>query len=270
MMTWALAAHFKTRVALRIDDLDTLRIKPEYIDNIFQVLEQLQLRPDKGPQKAEQVPEWSQHTRWQQYETFLERLIQSGRVYACSCSRATILASDPSGRYPGTCRERNLPLDEPNLSWRLNTQGLNAVKWEDALLGPQQLKPAEDSGDWVIRRRDGLPAYHIASLSDDLNCKVDLIVRGEDLLPSTAVQISLARLAGYEQFGQLRFYHHPLLLNETGQKLSKSAGTDKARPWTYDANEIRGLYQQCALWLNPQKAAHSRIESLQELRDLLG
>jgi glutamyl-tRNA synthetase len=84
---------------------------------------------------------------------------------------------------------------------------------------------AREMGDFVVRRRNGLPAYQIASLTDDLCYRTNLIVRGVDLLPSTAAQLFLARLLPPNAFGEVIFYHHPLLRDPNGLKLSKSAGS---------------------------------------------
>jgi glutamyl-tRNA synthetase len=224
LIIFGLAAKYGAKVLLRIDDLDAARVRPEYLQDIFQVLDGLHLHPDQGPKNPAEMAEWSQHRRLKNYQQLLDQLVATGRVYACRCSRNQLLQAGYGGRYPGVCRHKNLPLDQPGLSWRLNTEGLEPVSWQDAWLGPQTGQGAANEGDFIIRRKDGLPAYHVASLSDDVQFGIDLIVRGQDLAGSTATQLQLAQLAGLEAFGKAVFVHHPLLKSPDGQKLSKSAG----------------------------------------------
>ncbi len=225
LITFGLAAKFGAQVLLRIDDLDAARVKPEYLNNIWQILALLGLKPDQGPSNLQEMEPWSQHQRLANYQQLLDKLIATGRVYGCSCSRNQLLQAGYSSRYPGTCRHKNLPLDQPGISWRLNTDGLDPVSWTDAWQGPQSINTTRDEGDFIIRRKDGLPAYHIASLSDDTTFGINLIVRGQDLLRSTAAQLLLARLAGLAAFNSATFVHHPVLKGSNGQKLSKTAGS---------------------------------------------
>jgi glutamyl-tRNA synthetase len=229
LIIFGLAAKYGAGVLLRIDDLDAARVRDEYLHHIFDVLEWLHLRPDQGPENPAAMAEWSQQRRLANYERLLDHLVATGRVYACRCSRNQLLQAGYGGRYPGLCRNKKLPLDQPGLSWRLNTEGLEPVPWHDAWFGPQTGQVTRDEGDFIIRRKDGLPAYHIASLSDDAHFGINLIVRGQDLADATAAQLQLARLAGLEAFCKAVFVHHPLLRSPDGQKLSKSAGAAAIR-----------------------------------------
>lgn len=218
-------AHAGGTLRLRIDDLDRQRTRPEYLQNIFDTLRQLEISWPLGPQTAaEQEALFSQTLRLPRYHALLQQLASQNLVFACRCSRAQIAAESKKGPYSGTCMHRNIPLDAPEVSWRVRMPE-NAESWFYDETGKRvstnlfALNPY-----FVVRRRDGLPAYHIASLADDVDYGITDIVRGEDLRESTFSQIWLAALLGLEDFRNIRFEHHPLLLDAQGQKLSKSAG----------------------------------------------
>ena len=227
LLTHELVRRHHGHLYLRIDDLDRERVRPRYIDNVFATLDWLGIRCDSGPaDAADFTAHHSQHLRLDRYHALLARLAATpGLVYACTCSRAQVAAAaGPTGCYPGTCRDRSLPLSTPDASWRVHVPDGTRVTFSDALLGSVELDLAATVGDFVIRRRDGLPAYHVASLADDVAMGMTLIVRGEDLLPSTAAQLWLAQQAGApcDAFPRVQFWHHPLLTTPDGHKLSKS------------------------------------------------
>lgn len=211
--TIGLAKKFGAKVLLRIDDLDRERVEPEYVQDIFDTLNFLELPWDEGPRDVEEFEgAYSQVHRMGLYGEALEELRRKGEVFACSCSRAQVLRDSPDGVYAGTCRDKGISLDAPEVSWRLRTDT------GDVEL-PEVMK------DFVVKKRDGFPAYQLTSVVDDLYYEIDLVVRGEDLSASTAAQHLLAEGLGKgKEFGVIHFYHHGLLMGEGGQKLSKSAG----------------------------------------------
>lgn len=214
---------------LRIDDLDTDRVRKEYIDDIFESLQWLGITVDRGPANpAEQASEYSQHLRKSSYHEMLDLLVQTGRVFACDCSRSQIAKHAPDGHYPGTCRDKNIPLDSPNVAWRIRTEMEDAAHWMDGILGAQTINLFSQNPDFVIRKKDGSAAYQLASFCDDVAFGITLIVRGEDLLSSTAAQLFLAQLLDVASFRNIDFYHHPLLEIE-GKKLSKTEGSISLR-----------------------------------------
>ena len=215
---------------LRIDDLDRDRVRPAYLANIFATLHWLGIRWESGPtDEADFAAHYSQFRRLDRYAALLGHLAaQPGLVYACTCSRAEVAATaHPAGHYAGTCRAKHLSLATPGAAWRVRVPRGARVELRDGLLGPQTLDVAALIGDFVIRKKDGLPAYQIASLADDLADGTTLVVRGADLLPSTAAQLWLAGQAGAgaAAFATVQFYHHPLLVGPDGRKLSKSQQT---------------------------------------------
>jgi glutamyl-tRNA synthetase len=129
-----------------------------------------------------------------------------------------------SGGDRCVCAERAFDLSEPGIAWRLLTETHNRILHRDLIKGAV-VEPLPISVQFpILRKRDGDPAYHVASISDDVDYGVDLIVRGVDLLDSTLLQCQLASFAGLDSFSQVTFYHHPLIMDTSGRKLSKSAG----------------------------------------------
>lgn len=224
--TYALADHFQAGILLRIDDLDRERLRPEYLADIFDTLHYLNIPHHRGPlNPGEFSTQWSQALRMQDYNRFLTTLRENGHLFACDCSRAQLV----DGAYPGTCRHKNIPLDTPGVAWRLRTDPRARI----AMRSPGQERTfmtlPPDMHDFVVRKKNGDPAYQLASVVDDLLFGVDLVVRGIDLLPSTLGQIYLASLLPFNAFPHLLFWHHPLLEGPSGGKLSKSAGDTSIR-----------------------------------------
>lgn len=220
-LTAALAQQANAKILLRIDDLDRERVEEKYVQDIFDTLHFLGIPWHEGPRNPHEYQStYSQLHRTPLYNDALQELRNSGMIFACECSRAQV----PNGIYPGTCRNKNLPLDSKNVNWRLRTneEKTLTVRIPSGKSLTSTL-PAE-MRDFVVRKKDGFPAYQLASLVDDRFFNVDLIVRGEDLWPSTLAQLYLADVLQYERFRESIFYHHPLLLEAGDRKLSKSAG----------------------------------------------
>ncbi|MDO6434935.1 glutamate--tRNA ligase family protein [Flavitalea sp. BT771] len=248
VLTSRLARRMGARVLLRIDDLDRDRVDERYVQDIFETLHFLGISWDEGPLGlAEFEAVWSQVHRMEKYLAALQALRDQGVLFACSCSRAQIARAVTAGGYPGTCRDKGLSLDAPDVSWRVRTdlfrelkvRGVEAADFSGPLDGSMK--------DFVVRKKDGFPAYQVTSIIDDLHFGVDLIVRGQDLWPSTLAQMYLSGLLpGGAVFGDACFYHHALL-EEGGMKLSKSAGATSVqflRKEGRTADEIYGLIGQ--------------------------
>jgi glutamyl/glutaminyl-tRNA synthetase len=209
-LTAALARRSGASILLRIDDLDRERVSKEYVEDIFDTLNFLSIPWEEGPRNWEEYERtWSQVHRMGIYRDAFERLRGSGKVFACDCSRSKILRESSDGVYSGTCREKGLSLDQVGCNWRVRT--------EDSGL------PVEMT-DFVVRKKDGYPAYQLTSMIDDLHFGVDLVVRGDDLRASTAAQQWLAWELGLDAFNRIHFYHHRLLMDSADEKLSKTAG----------------------------------------------
>lgn len=226
VLAWQLAREAGGKLLLRIDDLDAERVRPAYVEDVFATLHWLGIDWDEGPRDPEElVKAWSQHLRMARYQALLEQLRAGDHLYACACSRKAVRERAGALEYDGHCRNRQLPLDQPGLAWRLRLPVQERVAWRTWPQGAWR-EYGLDLPDPVVRQRNGRPAYHIASLADDVQFGVDFIVRGEDLLPSTAIQVYLARLLGLDAFGCARFLHHGLIRDAQGVKRSKSHGAD--------------------------------------------
>lgn len=216
LVAWKLARQHRGQVLLRIDDLDAERTRPDCIDDIFRSLEWLGIDPDEGPTGPDDLRRsWSQHHRTARAVAYANTLRASGRLYACRCSRRQQASC--------SCRDAALDLDSEAVTWRLRSAPDRTVTFHTWPNGTRTV-PLSTLLDPVLRQRGGRPAYQLASLADDVAWHIDVIVRGEDLLPSTACQVHLADLLGADAFRRARFVHHRLLRDASGAKLSKSEG----------------------------------------------
>ena len=230
LLTVDLARKEDIPVMLRIDDLDQERVRPAYLEDIFDSLHWLGISWNEGPSDGRELASrWSQLHRLDLYRAALQELAASGRVFACTCSRAAVLRDNPDGIYRGHCLHHDIPLDQPGVSWRLRTDLAAPVRVQhyQGTATVHTLPPSMDY--FVVRRRDGLPAYQLSSLVDDLHFGVDLVVRGRDLWESTLAQLCVADMLGDDRFVNSRFFHHELLPAADGRKLSKSAGDTSIR-----------------------------------------
>jgi glutamyl/glutaminyl-tRNA synthetase len=224
---WGVARALGGRVLLRMEDHDRGRSRPEYEAAALDDLDWLGLVPDLGSAaELRRGPSFHRQSDCGPvYAAALERLTATATVYGCDCSRKKIAAEagDPFNqetRYPGRCRYRGLsPTDGRGI--RLVIQP-GAETFTDVLRGPATQAPAEQCGDLLLRDRSGNWTYQFAVVVDDVRHEVDLVIRGEDLLPSTGRQIRLARMLGRDR--PPVFLHHPLIRKRGGAKLSKSDG----------------------------------------------
>ncbi len=180
---------------------------------------------------------WDGEIVWQSrrsdaYAAALERLKAAGRVFACACTRKELadsaIAPDGATIYPGTCRH-GLPAGRPGRAWRLRV-GDARVSFDDAIQGRLDSDLASEAGDFILLRADGLFAYQLAVVVDDAAAGITHVVRGADLLASTARQIFLQQCLGLP----IPYYAHlPVAVNAAGEKLSKqtrAAPVDASRP----------------------------------------
>lgn len=222
LLTAAMARSLGAELRLRIDDLDAERIRPVFIDDIFVTLDWLGIGWTAGPlDRRDHERHFAQKERVPLYLERVALLKEQGDLYACTCTRTKLR------RTPCDCRRHGLPFDRREAVWRLHLPPDAVVRMKSFSGDPVLLTPAALMPDPVIRQRmdlGGRPSYQVASLVDDAEHGTTFIVRGHDLLASTACQLYLADRLGLEGFTGVRFLHHPLLLDESGGKLSKSAG----------------------------------------------
>jgi glutamyl-tRNA synthetase len=225
LLAWTHARSRSARIVLRIEDLDRDRCRPELAEAAVRDLEWLGLDWDGEPlvQSRDLSP----------YERACDELVSKGLAYACTCTRAEIAAlsaphaGDRETRYPGTCRgkwrdarhAREATGREPGLRVVVPEGETEVV---DELLGPRRFDVAGESGDFLVRRRDGAFAYQLAVVVDDARQGVGEVVRGDDLLPSAARQKLLQRSLG---LASPRWWHVPLVVGEDGERLAKRRGS---------------------------------------------
>ncbi len=231
----ALLAWLQVRAAggtfvMRVEDLDPPRVRPGMMETQLEELRWLGLDWDEGPDLGGAYGPYLQSERADRYEAALRHLAEGGHLYECLCSRKDIAAaaSAPHGgeeegpRYPGTCRD----LSPAELATR--TQGRptalrlrvpqGQICFQDLLHGRMCFDPAAETGDFVVRRKDGIAAYQLAVVVDDAAMRITHVLRGADLLSSTARQLLLYRALGCEP---PQWLHVPLLLAPGGERLAK-------------------------------------------------
>jgi glutamyl/glutaminyl-tRNA synthetase len=224
-ITAALAQKSGAKILLRIDGLDQPRVNKDYLQDIFDTLNFLEIPWDEGPNNMKEFEaEYSQRRRMPIYQRAIDQLIDDKLVFACTCSRKQLNVDQSCN-----CISRKIPVDEKNTSLRLIDDNNTELEIKD--YNGQIIHAAlpVDMHNFVVRRKDGLPAYQLTSVVDDLFYGVDLVVRGEDLWPSTLAQLQLASALGQNDFCDIAFYHHALLKEASGKKLSKSAGSTSVR-----------------------------------------
>lgn len=201
---------------LRIEDIDTSRNVVGAVDSILSTLDAFGFEWDDTVEYQSHQPG--------RYAQVLQFLLDQQYCYACACSRRILRAqsvkSSPLGLvYPGNCRNRKLKLEKYAI--RLNTTSSGKIHYHDAIFGQISIDVEKQLGDFVLRRMDGIYAYHLAVVVDDQYQGVDQVVRGADLLEATCLHLLLQRLLGYRQ---PKYWHIPLVRNQQGVKLSKQTG----------------------------------------------
>jgi glutamyl-Q tRNA(Asp) synthetase len=250
---------------VRIDDIDPPREVPGAAVAILRTLEAFELEWDREV--------LYQSTRFEAYRAVADRLLAAELAFRCRCSRSELrIGEGPRGQYPGTCRDRRLPPGDVAVRLRVEPA---VVALEDALQGRLEVDLSASTGDYVIVRRDGLPAYHLAAVLDDAEQGITTVVRGVDLLESTLAHVHLQAVLGLER---PKYFHLPVVVNAQRQKLSKQTGAAPAaagdRAVAARVLELLGVAPPAELWrerpgvLWRWAAAHWQIESLRARREL--
>jgi glutamyl/glutaminyl-tRNA synthetase len=217
------------QLILRIEDLDLARCKPEFVEGCIEDLTWFGFHWHEGPEAAGEHDPYFQSKRTDLYRSILETLIEQGHVYRCYCSRKDIEqaaraphAADDELIYPGTCRNKldhgSSQTTKNQFCWRFKVPKDRNIPFNDGHLGTCQFKGGEHFGDFVVWRADGVPSYQLAVTVDDHLMDITEVVRGEDLIISTARQVLLYEALGWNPPA---FYHCPLVLDENGQRLAK-------------------------------------------------
>jgi glutamyl/glutaminyl-tRNA synthetase len=257
-ITAALAGKTGAKILLRIDDLDRVRANKLYIQDIFDTLTFLGIPWDEGPKNPNEFEnDFSQSHRMRLYNNVLDQLADEKLVYACSCSRTQLAVNSCD------CQNKQIPLSAPDVSWRLIGDDRKlSVKTLNGNITRSEF-PAEMK-NFVVKKKDGFPAYQLTSMVDDIFFGVDLIVRGQDLWPSTLAQMQLANVLGKNEFKNIAFYHHPLLMEGSGKKLSKSAGSTSIKFLLESGKSAADIYSLIGSML----AIEQKIENWQQLGEI--
>jgi len=216
---------------LRNEDLDRSRCRPEYVSALYEDLRWFGFNWQEGPDLEGPLGPYSQSQRFALYRAAFERLKTAGFVYPCVCSRQDVLrsiaaphAGDDEPLYPGTCRPGGATptaaksKNGRQVNWRFRVPDGESVEFADGHYGPQLFVAGKDFGDFVVWRPDDVPAYQLAVVVDDAAMQITEVVRGEDLLRSTARQILIFRALSLEP---PQFYHCPLVTDDSGERLAK-------------------------------------------------
>jgi glutamyl-tRNA synthetase len=226
LLNWLAVRAAGGSLPLRIEDLDGPRVKPGAAALALEDLRWLGLGWDGEP--------LLQSSRAAAHAAALDLLRQRGLVYPCVCTRREVETSrsapqegDAGTPYPGTCRGRFPDAEAARAAtgrepaWRFAVPEDREVAFEDGFRGPVRDVPARSSGDFVVAKRTGEAAYQLAVVVDDAFQGVDLVVRGDDLLPSTPLQILLHEALG---LAPPRYVHLPLVRGSDGRRLAKRHG----------------------------------------------
>jgi glutamyl-tRNA synthetase len=245
------------KLVMRMEDLDPDRRRKEYCEAAFEDLRWLGIRWDEGPDVGGAYGPYEQSLRPDFYLAAWKKLREGGFLYPCGCSRKDLAAAlsaphenmsrgqeplDDEPVYPGTCRPTHEnerasgtpsadAVDPNGMNWRFCVPDGETIEFEDLNLGRQRFVAGVDFGDFVVWRRDGVPSYQLACVADDAAMGITEVVRGADLLKSTARQILLNRALG---FASPAWFHCDLVADHAGRRLAKR----------HDALSVRALRQR--------------------------
>jgi glutamyl-tRNA synthetase len=244
-------------LVLRNDDLDSTRYQMAFVEAMLEDLRWFGFQWQEGPDTGGDCGPYNQNERRSFYLAALAQLQAGGFVYPCTCSRKDILtaaraphaAEEAEPIYPGTCRLKGVRCEESGsrlvapdtlhlapgtrFNWRFRVPDGETIAFTDGGFGPQQFVAGKDFGDFVVWRHDGVPSYQLACAVDDAAMRITEVVRGADLLASTARQLLLYRALGWRP---PEFFHCPLMLDDQGVRLAKR----------HDALSLRQLRAQGA------------------------
>jgi glutamyl/glutaminyl-tRNA synthetase len=241
------AAEHGGQLIFRNEDLDSQRCRPEFVHAMLEDLRWLGIEWVEGPDCGGPYGPYVQSQRREFYREAWNTLRDRGMIYPCTCSRKDVAQavwapndSDDEPVYPGTCRPKTCGAHAPaGENWRFRVPDGEEICFTDLHLGPQRFTAGRDFGDFIVWRRDDVPAYQLAVVVDDAAMRITEVVRGADLLKSTARQILLFRALG---FAPPDYYHCDLVRDEAGVRLAKrhdSLSIRKLRELGWTSEQVR-------------------------------
>ena len=270
---WQRAREAGGALAMRMEDLDPERSKQIYADAAMEDLRWLGIRWQEGPDRGGPFAPYVQSKRKSLYLAAWRKLLRRGYLFPCRCSRkdlegalsapheragqqaGKLEALDDEPVYPGTCRHlqghapqlpgpTSVEIESPDgINWRFRVPDGAVIEFDDLNLGRQRFVAGEDFGDFVVWRRDGVPSYQLACVVDDAAMRITEVVRGADLLKSTARQILLNQALGFDDPA---WFHCRLVVDHNGRRLAKR----------HDALSLRALRQR---GLTPMKILSAEL-----------
>ena len=214
-------------LVLRNEDIDRARCKPEFAEAMLEDLRWFGFEWQEGPDVGGPFAPYNQSERYSFYRETLAKLERGGFIYRCVCSRKDLQAAaraphaedDEEPIYPGTCRDlKPEQIANRKFCWRFRVPDGETISFVDGHFGAQQFIEGKDFGDFAVWRADDVPAYQLACVTDDAAMGITEVVRGADLLVSTARQLLLYRALN---LGAPAFYHCPLVTDASGVRLAK-------------------------------------------------
>ncbi len=272
LFNWLFARHHGGALVLRIEDTDRARTSDAYAKGIIRDLKWLAIDWDEGPEKGGEFGPYHQFQRLDLYKKHLQDLLGAGRVYPCYCTdeeleieRKALLAKGLAPRYLGRCRDLS-----PSERAHLEAEGRKpayrfriaegAIAFQDLIRGPMHFD-ARAIGDFIIVRSNGIPAYNFAVVIDDYLMKISHVIRGEDHLSNTAVQLMLY---GALNLRPPSFAHHSLILGRDRSKLSKRHGSVAVKEFREKGILPEALLNYLSL-LGSSRADGKEIASAEEI-----
>jgi len=249
------AADHGGHLIFRNEDLDSQRCRPEFVQAMFEDLHWLGTDWVEGPDCGGPCGPYTQSERREHYLAAWKLLRERGMIYPCTCSRKDVAQaaaapndSDDEPVYPGKCRPQGRPssgaTNPAGVNWRFRVPDGEEVCFTDRHLGPQRMIAGTDFGDYIVWRRDDVPAYQLAVVVDDAAMRITEVVRGADLLKSTARQILLFRALG---LAAPDYFHCDLVRDEAGMRLAKrhdALSIRKLRELGWTADQVRAIHSE--------------------------
>ncbi len=238
-------------LVLRVEDLDSARCKPEFTESLIEDLRWAGLEWDEGPDVGGAYGPYDQSQRAGVFIDAWGTLRKAGALFPCECSRkdvqAAVQAPHDEGSeliYPGSCRDRSSAFESEDeartVNWRFRVPDGETIEFQDGRKGLQLFVAGVDFGDFLVWRKDGIPSYELAVVADDIAMGITEVVRGEDLLLSTARQLLLYRAL---RETPPTYFHCPLVRDEQGVRLAKrhqSLGLREMRRQGVSPDELLG------------------------------